>query len=48
MNTNLGLLLLRLGFSGMMLTHGVPKLLQLIQGDIGFPDPLRSSNSLGL
>lgn len=40
MNTNLGLLLLRLGFSGMMLTHGVPKLLQLIQGDMGFPDPL--------
>ncbi len=40
MNTNIGLLLLRVGFSGMMLTHGVPKLLQLFQGEMGFPDPL--------
>ena len=40
MNTNIGLLLLRVGFSGMMLTHGIPKLLKLINGDMGFPDPL--------
>ena len=39
-STNFGLLLLRLGFSGMLLTHGIPKLMQLFQGEIGFPDPL--------
>ncbi|WP_339698552.1 DoxX family protein [uncultured Marixanthomonas sp.] len=35
-----GLLFLRLTFSGMMLTHGIPKLLNLIQGDIQFGDPI--------
>ncbi|RFN57651.1 DoxX family protein [Marixanthomonas ophiurae] len=37
---HLGLLFLRLTFSGMMLTHGIPKLLNLIQGDIQFGDPI--------
>ena len=37
---HLGLLILRLTFSGMMLTHGIPKLLNLIQGDIEFGDPI--------
>jgi putative oxidoreductase len=37
---NLGLLLLRVGFSGMMLTHGIPKLLKLISGDLAFGDPI--------
>tara|TARA_R100001369_G_scaffold90003_1_gene128361 strand:+ start:438 stop:809 length:372 start_codon:yes stop_codon:yes gene_type:complete len=35
-----GLLFLRLTFSGMMLTHGIPKLLNLVQGDIQFGDPI--------
>ena len=37
---HLGLLLLRVGFSGMMLTHGIPKLLDVIQGDFSFGDPI--------
>jgi putative oxidoreductase len=35
-----GLLLLRLGFSGLMLTHGIPKFMKLVQGDFEFSDPL--------
>ena len=38
--TNLGLFILRVGFSALMLTHGIPKLLQLLQGDFAFGDPL--------
>ena len=37
---NLGLLLLRLGFGGMMLTHGIPKLLKMLSGDFSFGDPI--------
>ncbi len=37
---NLGLLLLRIGFGGMMLTHGIPKLLKMISGDFAFGDPI--------
>lgn len=42
MNTNyhLGLLFLRISFSGMMLVHGVPKLLQLLEGNLQFGDPI--------
>lgn len=36
---HIGLLLLRLCFSGMMLTHGIPKLMNLVQGNFSFPDP---------
>ena len=39
-NYNLGLLLLRVGFGGMMLTHGFPKLMKLISGDLAFGDPI--------
>lgn len=42
MNKNfndLALLLLRLGFGGLMLTHGIPKLNRLSDPS-GFPDPL--------
>lgn len=38
--TNIGLLLLRLGFGGMMLTHGIPKLLKLLSGDFSFGNPI--------
>ncbi|CAH8286421.1 putative oxidoreductase [Mariniflexile fucanivorans] len=37
---NLGLLILRLGFAGMMLTHGIPKLNLLFQSPIKFADPI--------
>ena len=37
---NLGLLLLRVGFGGMMLTHGIPKLLKMLSGDFSFGDPI--------
>ncbi len=37
---NIGLLLLRLGFGGMMLTHGIPKLLKMLSGDFSFGDPI--------
>ncbi len=38
--SNIGLLLLRVGFGGFMLTHGVPKLLKLLSGDFSFGDPI--------
>lgn len=37
---NFGLLLLRIGFGGMMLTHGIPKLLKMLSGDFSFGDPI--------
>jgi putative oxidoreductase len=37
---HIGLLILRLGFSGLMLTHGIPKLMKLAQGNFDFSDPL--------
>ncbi|MAP54662.1 DoxX family protein [Altibacter sp.] len=37
---HLGLLLLRIGFAGMMLTHGIPKLLKLLSGNFEFGDPI--------
>ena len=38
---DLGVLILRVGMSGLMLTHGVPKLQKLVAGgEIQFPDPI--------
>lgn len=37
---NLATLLLRLAGGGLMLTHGIPKLQQLLIGDFKFADPL--------
>lgn len=37
--TDLALLILRLGFGGFMLTHGIPKISRLSDPS-GFPDPL--------
>ncbi|RIA09475.1 putative oxidoreductase [Flavobacteriaceae bacterium MAR_2010_72] len=37
---NLALLLLRLGFGGFMLTHGIPKINYLFQSPIKFTNPL--------
>ena len=39
-NIDLGLLILRVGVSGLMLTHGLPKLLNLLQGNFEFSDPI--------
>lgn len=39
--SNLAKLILRLGFGGFMLSHGIPKLMKLFAGGaIQFPDPL--------
>ena len=35
---HLGLLILRISFSGLMLVHGIPKLWDVLQGDFGFGD----------
>lgn len=37
---NIGKLILRVGASALMLTHGIPKLMKLISGDFDFPDPI--------
>jgi putative oxidoreductase len=40
-NTDIAILLLRLGVSGLMLTHGIPKLMRLFGSDpIQFGDPI--------
>ena len=38
--TDLALAVLRIGFSGLLLTHGIPKLERLFAETIEFPDPL--------
>lgn len=37
---NLWLLILRIGASALMLTHGIPKLMKIIDGNMQFGDPL--------
>jgi len=37
--TDIGLLILRLVGGGFMLTHGYPKLMKILSGDMGFADP---------
>lgn len=37
---NIALLFLRVAFSVMILTHGIPKLLKLVSGDFSFADPI--------
>ena len=46
--TNFGLLLLRVVFSGMLLTHGIPKLMKLVAGDLEFADPIGIGAPLSL
>ena len=45
---NILLLGLRIGVAGFMLTHGVPKLIKLISGDFGFPDPIGMGSEMSL
>lgn len=41
-NTDLGLFILRVGMSGLMLTHGIPKFLAFIGGDMAVAgDPIK-------
>ena len=40
MKSDLGLLLLRLGMGGMLMTHGWSKLQKILAGDFEFSDPL--------
>ena len=40
MHRDIGLLILRLGFGGLMMTHGWSKLQKLIAGNTSFGDPL--------
>jgi putative oxidoreductase len=47
-NSNLSLLLLRLMGGGLMLLHGYPKLLKIINGEMGFADPLGIGEGLSL
>jgi putative oxidoreductase len=37
---HIGLLFLRVFFSGLMLVHGLPKLMNLVQGNLKFADPI--------
>lgn len=46
--TDLGLLILRVSFSVLMLTHGIPKLSKLSISPITFPDPLGVGSGLSL
>ena len=47
-NRDLGLLILRLGAAGMMLTHGIPKISKLFDSPIEFADPLHVGATLSL
>ncbi len=38
--SDLGLLILRIGFAGMILTHGIPKINLLFESPIKFADPI--------
>lgn len=46
--TNTALLILRVGFSGMMLTHGIPKINKLFESPIKFADPIGVGEPLSL
>ncbi len=46
--THLGLVLLRVGFAGLMLTHGIPKLQKLLAGNIEFPEVFGLSPTISL
>ncbi len=45
---NISLLLARIAAGGMMLTHGLPKLLKLINGNFTFADPIGLGQEVSL
>ena len=47
-STDLGLLIMRLGFSAGMLTHGYGKLLRVIEGNFQFKNPIGIGSELSL
>ncbi|MDO1500741.1 DoxX family protein [Winogradskyella maritima] len=46
-NYDLGLLILRLGFGGLMLTHGIPKL-EMLNDPSSFGDPIGLGSTISL
>ncbi len=48
-STHLALAILRIGFSGLLLTHGIPKIQELFATDtISFPDPIGLGATISL
>lgn len=45
---DVALAILRIGFSGMLLTHGIPKINILLENPSGFADPLGVGNVVSL
>lgn len=45
---DLALAVLRIGFSGMLLTHGISKISMLLENPSGFSDPLGVGNTVSL
>lgn len=45
---NLALAILRIGFSGLLLTHGIPKIGRLFADNIEFPNPIGLGATLSL
>lgn len=39
-NASIGILILRIGFGVLLLTHGYPKFMKILDGDMQFGDPL--------
>lgn len=48
MSIDVAVLILRVGLSLLMLTHGYPKLLKLLSGDFSFGDPIGVGSELSL
>ncbi|QOV90378.1 DoxX family protein [Humisphaera borealis] len=46
--TSIGLLIIRIGMGGFMMTHGYAKLEMLVNGQTNFPDPLGMGGRLSL
>ena len=46
--SHLAILLLRIGIALLLLTHGIPKLVMIITGNIHFPDPIGIGSTLTL
>ncbi|MGK7390483.1 MAG: DoxX family protein [Candidatus Cyclobacteriaceae bacterium M2_1C_046] len=45
---SLGLLILRIAFGALLLTHGFPKLMKLLEGNMQFGDPLGLGSGVSL
>lgn len=47
-NSHIAILILRLGAGAFILTHGIPKLIKVFTGDMGFGDPIGIGPELSL